>query len=166
MNLIMAVDKNWALGYQGGLLCSIPGDLKYFKEKTIHKTVVMGRGTLESLPRGRGLPDRNNIVLTTRPDYTAERAVVAHDLDELEAELTQYDDEDVFVIGGAGIYHELLDRCHRCFVTKIDGAFRADRWFIDLDKDERFRLAEKGEPVEENGIRYRFDVYERKEVQK
>ena len=67
MNLILAADKNWALGNEGGLLCHIPGDLKYFKEKTTGKTVVMGRGTLESLPNGRGLPNRHNIVLSSQP---------------------------------------------------------------------------------------------------
>ena len=166
MNLILAADKNWALGNEGGLLCHIPGDLKYFKEKTTGKTVVMGRGTLESLPNGRGLPNRNNIVLSSQPDYQAERAVVVHDLDELDAELAQYNSEDVFVIGGASIYLQLLDRCSRCFVTKIDAEFKADRWFTDLDKDERFRLAAKGQPREENGIKYRFDIYERKEAEK
>ena len=84
MNIIVACDKNWGIGKDGHLLCHLSGDLQYFKEMTMGKTVVMGRVTLESLPGGKGLPGRRNIVMTTRQDYTAEDAEVVHDFGELE----------------------------------------------------------------------------------
>ena len=65
MKLILAADRNWAIGKDGDLLCHLPGDLKYFKEKTVGKTVIMGRGTLESLPGKKPLPKRENIILGT-----------------------------------------------------------------------------------------------------
>lgn len=69
MELIAAADKNWAIGRDGKLLCHLPGELKYFKEKTTGKTVVMGRKTLESLPGSKPLPNRRNIVLTKDPSF-------------------------------------------------------------------------------------------------
>ena len=73
MNLIIAVDKNWGIGKDGGLLCHIPGDLEYFKKMTLDKTVIMGRVTLESLPGSKGLPRRRNIVLTRDTSFDADR---------------------------------------------------------------------------------------------
>lgn len=79
MKMIVAVGQNWGIGKDGGLLCHLPGDLAYFKEKTLGKTVVMGRVTLEGLPGGKGLPGRRNIVLTHKENYAAKEAEVAGD---------------------------------------------------------------------------------------
>ncbi len=159
MNIIVAVDKNWGIGKDGHLLCHLSGDLKFFKEKTLGKTVVMGRVTLESLPGGHGLPGRRNIVLTRDLDYQAEDAEVVHGFSELKEALGDTPDEDVFIIGGARIYEQFLLFCHDVFVTKVEAEFEADRFFCDLDKSEKFYLADSSEPVEENGIRYRFTHY-------
>lgn len=162
MNLILAADENWAIGYCGNLLCSIPGDLQFFKEQTKGKTVVMGRATLESLPGGRGLPNRTNIVLTGKKDFSAERVqVVVHDMNELFKELIKYD--DVFVAGGESVYKALLPLCDTCYITKIYDSFKADRYFVDLDADEDFRVTWQSDLKEENGIKYRFFKYERKQ---
>lgn len=119
----------------------------------------MGRSTLESLPNKRGLPGRNNIVMSKQPDYRAENAVVVHNMEELRKELEKYNKKDIFVIGGAGIYKTFLEYCDQCFITRIDTEFKADRWFVDLDEDPRFIRTVKGEVKEEYGIRYRFDIY-------
>lgn len=162
MKLILAADRNWAIGYEGGLLCHISGDLKYFKERTKGKTVVMGRPTLESLPGGRPLPNRDNIVLTTRRDYTPEGVFVAHSEEELDSLLAKYDPEDVFCIGGGKVYRDFLGKCDTCYITKIDGEFPADTWFVNLDEMAEFEVVWKSEPREENGIRYQFFEYRRK----
>ena len=81
MNLIVAVDSEWGIGCGGELLAHIPGDLKYFKETTMDKVVVMGRRTLESLPGKKGLPKRVNFVLTGNPEFEAERFMVNLDED-------------------------------------------------------------------------------------
>ena len=108
MNLIAAVDKNWAIGYQNKLLTSIPEDMKFFRQTTTGKVVVMGRKTLESFPGKKPLKNRTNIVLTKNPSYQAEGAIVVHNEDELWEELKKYDSEDIFVIGGESIYRQLL----------------------------------------------------------
>ena len=85
MNAIVAVSENWGIGKDNALLFHIRADLQRFKALTTGHTVVMGRRTLESLPGGRGLPGRRNLVLSTRPDFAAERAEVVRSLDEVFA---------------------------------------------------------------------------------
>ena len=105
--MILAADRNWGIGNKGQLLCHLSGDLKYFKQTTLGHTVIMGRATLESLPGKRGLPGRRNIVLTSQPDFEAERVdAVCNNLEELRA--ATKDDPDAFVIGGAEVYEQLL----------------------------------------------------------
>lgn len=87
MNLIAAVDENWAIGRNNKLLVSIPDDMKFFRQTTTGKVVVMGRKTLESFPNGKPLKNRVNIVLTKDTAYAVDGAVVVHDLDELHEEL-------------------------------------------------------------------------------
>ena len=159
MRLIIAVDSNWGIGKDGELLCHLSGDLKYFKEKTLGKTVVMGRVTLESLPGGKGLADRRNIVLTRDPDYIAEGVETVSSEDELWSALTGTDQEDIMVIGGEQIYKALLPFCDVCYVTKIYKDFDADRHFVNLDEDPAFESKPVSEVMEENGISYRFFEY-------
>ncbi len=161
MKLILATDENWAIGNKGGLLCHISGDLKYFKERTAGKTVVMGRPTLESLPGAKPLPKRENIILTTRPDYEVPGAAVAHSEEELERLLEGRDTDDVFIIGGGKVYRDFLDRCDTCYITKIFDKFQADTWFVNLDEREEFTIVWRSDVQEENGIRYQFLEYRR-----
>ena len=83
MNLIVAVDKNWAIGKDNKLLVSIPQDMKFFRETTMGKVVVMGRKTLESFPGGQPLKKRTNIVLTRDANYQVKDAIVVHNVEEL-----------------------------------------------------------------------------------
>ena len=82
MNLIVAVDKNWAIGNQNKLLVSIPADMKFFRETTMDKVVVMGRKTLESFPNGLPLKKRTNIVITRDKKYQVKDAIVVHSVEE------------------------------------------------------------------------------------
>ena len=125
MKLILAADKNWAIGNQGGLLCHLSGDLKYFKQRTTGKTVVMGRATLESLPGGKPLPNRENIVLSTRADYAPEGVTVVHSEAELSAVLANRDTDEVMLIGGGKVYRDFLPKCDTCYITKIYEEFPA-----------------------------------------
>ena len=159
MNEIVACDKNWGIGKDGHLLCHLSGDLKYFKEMTLGKTVVMGQLTLESLPGGRGLPGRRNIVLSLDPDYKAENAEVVHSREELEELLKDTPTDDVFIIGGASVYDQFLLSCQNVYVTRIDAEFEADVFFRNMDECGRFRLESSSEDMEENGIKYRFVHY-------
>ena len=103
MNLIVAVDKNWGIGKNNKLLVSIPSDMKFFRETTSGKVVVMGRKTLESFPNGMPLKNRVNIVLTSNRDYCVKDAVIVHTLEELQEELKKYKSEDIYVIGGDSV---------------------------------------------------------------
>lgn len=93
MNLIAAVDKNWAIGRNNKLLVSIPDDMKFFRETTTGKVVVMGRKTLESFPGKKPLKNRVNIVLTGDRSYQADGAVIVHDMEELHEEIEKYPSE-------------------------------------------------------------------------
>ena len=134
MNLIAAVDRNWAIGKNNELLVRIPMDQMFFRETTTGKVVVMGRKTLESFPNGLPRKNRTNIVLTHNPNYAVKDAIIVHSLDELHEELKKYNSEDIYVIGGEKIYEQLLDECDVAHITKIDYAYDADAHFPNLDE--------------------------------
>ena len=161
MNLIVAVDKNWAIGRNNKLLVSIPDDMKFFRQTTTGKVVVMGRKTLESFPNGQPLKNRVNIVLTSDKNYKVKDAIVVHDLDELHKELEQYNSEDVYVIGGESIYRQLLDECDVAHITKIDYAYDADAYFPNLDEKEEWQITEDSDEQTYFDLEYYFLKYER-----
>lgn len=160
MNAIVAVDSNWAIGKDNQLLLHLPGDLQYFKEKTSGKVVVMGRTTLGTLPSGKPLKNRTNLVLSGNPDFQPD-CPVFRTIEELLSYLKGFDPEDIFVIGGEMVYRQLLPLCDRVYVTKIEEAFQADKYFPNLDKMEEWKLIGQEAPRCENGVTYRFTVYER-----
>lgn len=108
MNLIVAADKNWGIGKDNKLLVSIPSDMKFFRQETMGKVVVMGRKNLESFPNGLPLKNRTNVVLTSDKNYQVKDAVIVHSIDEVLEELKKYDDDEIYVIGGGKVYEELL----------------------------------------------------------
>ena len=158
---IAAADKNWAIGNKGKLLVSIPADMKFFRATTTGHTVVMGRKTLESLPGGRPLRDRNNIVLTKNPGFKAEGALVLHSVDELKKHLETIDDDEVYVIGGGAVYRELLPLCTEAYITSLDFEYEADTFFPDLDKDPDWELCDEGEEETYYDLIYYFNRYKR-----
>ncbi|MBM6686904.1 dihydrofolate reductase [Faecalicatena contorta] len=161
MNLIVNADKNWAIGKDNRLLVSIPQDMKFFRETTTGKVVVMGRKTLESFPGGQPLKKRTNIVLTTEPNYQAGEAVIVHSMEELMEELKKYPREDIFVIGGESIYRSLLPWCRTAYVTRTDHAYDADTWFPDLDADPEWKMTKTSDEQTYFDLEYYFTVYER-----
>ena len=161
MNAIVAADKNWAIGCKNKLLVSIPADMKFFRETTTGKVVVMGRKTLESFPNGLPLKNRTNIVLTHDHTYKVPGAVVVHDMDELHEELKKYDSEDIYVIGGETIYRQLLDECDVAHITKIDYAYDADAYFPNLDERPEWKITADSEEQTYFDLEYYFYRYER-----
>ena len=162
MNLIVAVDKNWAIGRNNKLLVSIPDDMKFFRETTTGKIVVMGRKTLESFPGKKPLKNRVNIVLTSDHSYQVDGAVIVHDMDELHEELKKYDEESIYIIGGESIYRQMLPYCDVAHVTKIDHAYEADAYFPDLDSDPEWEITADSDEQVYFDITYQFLKYERK----
>ena len=158
MNAIVAVDRNWAIGRENGLLFSLPGDMKRFRTLTLNGTVIMGRKTLDSFPGGRPLPKRRNIVITRDPDFTREGCEAVRDPEAALALAAE--DENVWLIGGGSIYVALLDRCQRVYVTRVEAAAEgADTFFPNLDALPTWQVEHMGEAVEENGLTYRFIEY-------
>lgn len=162
MNVIAAVDKNWGIGNKNELLVSIPADMKFFREMTTGKVVVMGRKTLESFPNGLPLKNRVNIVLTRDNAYKAPGAILVHDMEELLEELKKYPSEDIYVIGGEKIYTQLLDQCDVAHITKIDFAFEADAYFPNLDEKPEWEITADSEEQTYFDLEYYFYRYERK----
>ena len=135
LSSIVAMDKNRLIGVNGRLPWHLPDDMKWFREQTLGKPVIMGRKTFESIPdRFRPLPGRHNIVLTRRRDYEAEGTTVVH---TIEAALTAAGDEaEGVVIGGAELYAQLLPRTDRLYLTRIDAEFVGDVYFPEIDPDD------------------------------
>ena len=161
MKLIVAADRNWAIGKNNKLMWSIPADKKFFRETTQGNVVIMGRKTLESFPQGQPLKNRVNIVITRNPSYKVKDAVVVHSVEEAIEESRKYDG-DVFVIGGESIYRAMLPYCDTALVTRIDYAYEADTWFPNLDEDEEWELTDEGEEQTCFDLEYAFTRYERK----
>ena len=162
MKAIVVVDENWGIGKDGQLLVHLPGDLAYSKEKTLGKTIIVGRKTLESFPGGKPLPGRRNIVLTENQSFDKDNCAICNDLDELFDEIAQLDGEDIFVVGGACIYELFLPYCDDVFVTRIQAAYDADRHFPNLDQSDGFVKTWQSDLMEEKGVKYRFEKYSRK----
>ena len=161
MNLIVAVDNNWAIGNKNKLLVSIPNDMKHFREETTGKVVVLGRKTLETFPQGQPLKNRTNIVLSRNEKHEVKGAITVHSLEELLEELKKYDDEDIYVVGGDSVYKQLLPYCNVAHVTKIDHEFEADTYFPDLDADPDWEITADSDEQTYFDLPYQFLKYER-----
>lgn len=161
MKLIVAVDKEWNIGNKGNLLFRLPLDMKFFRTQTTGKTVVMGRKTLESFPNGKPLKNRVNIVLSRDKSYSAEGAETVSDVEELKEKISEYNSDDVYVIGGAEIYKLLLPLCDTAVITHVDAvAEEADKKFPALSEDE-WELSEILDEAEDNGYNVKWCVYKR-----
>lgn len=158
MNLIVAVDKNWAIGYQNKMLISIPEDMRFFRDETMGKAVIIGRKTLETFQGGKPLKNRLNIVITSK-DIEINDAVVVHSIEEALEAVKDYKSEDVYVVGGGSIYRQMIDYCDIAHVTKIDYAYQADTYFPNLDEKEEWKVAAESEERTYYDIEYAFYKY-------
>ncbi len=161
MILIAAADKNWGIGNRNELLVHIPADQKFFRETTTGKVVVMGRKTLESLPGGKPLKDRTNIVLSATSGFRPEGVTVCTDRESLLEEIEKYPEDSVFLIGGARVYNELLPFCNKALITRIDQAFEADAFMPDLDSLSGWEITESSEEQTYFDMVYHFVTYGR-----
>lgn len=161
MNLIVAVDKNWAIGNKNDLLVKIPADQRFFREETTGKVIIMGRKTLESFPQKKPLPNRTNIVISRKADYKVDGATVVGSIEEALELVKDYKSEDVFVIGGDSIYHQMLPYCDVAHITKINYAYEADTYFPNLDEMPEWKITEQSEEQTYYDLEYWFIKYEK-----
>ncbi len=159
MNIIVAVGRNYGIGLNNDLIYNIPEDKKYFRSMTLGKTIVMGRKTLESMPNGKPLPKRRNVVLSRNPEYYAEGVDICHSFEELSELLKDVPDEDIFIIGGAEIYNEFLPRCNIAYITWVEGEKQADKFFPKIDKLPEWKLVSESEEKEFDGVKFSFCKY-------
>lgn len=167
MNLIAAVDKNWGIGNKGDLLVRIPLDQQMFRKDTLGKICIMGRKTFESLPGGRPLDGRINIVLSSKKDLAPKGVHVCKDkkavfklLEKFKEE--GYTEDDIFVIGGEEIYRAFLPHCDKAHITKVDYEYQADRHLPNLDQDPEWVIAAEGDEESYFDLLFNFVLYVRR----
>ena len=169
ISLIVAMAENRAIGLEGGMPWRISEDLKFFKAVTMGHPIIMGRKTYQSI--GGALAGRTNIVITRNRDFEAANAEIAHDLDEAldqamaVEELWGHDDAtpEVFVIGGAEIYTQSLDRAGRIYMTEVRDTPPGDAFFPDFDKTA-WRETDRQDRAQESdgGPAYSFVILDRR----
>lgn len=158
VSLIAAMAENRVIGVNNTLPWRLPADLKHFRRLTTGHHVIMGRRNYESI--GKPLPDRTNIVVTRNPDYRAPGCLVKHSLED--ALTAVRGDPEIFVIGGAEIYRQALDRADRLYLTLVHARIQGDTYFPPFDeKLWRETGRERHEPDEKNLHACTFLVYDR-----
>ncbi|WP_459129270.1 dihydrofolate reductase [Guggenheimella bovis] len=164
MFAIVNVDKNWGIGLKGDMLIHLKSDLKFFKEQTIHKTVLMGRKTYESLPGKKPLVSRRNIILT-RSDLEVPGFEVISSMEEALALSKTMDPDDFVIMGGAEIYKKFLPYCEKAIITKIDFEYDdVDRYFPNLDELEGWELESESELFHDEQVNYKRAIYKHTKV--
>ncbi|MDR4888608.1 dihydrofolate reductase [Fredinandcohnia sp. QZ13] len=159
ISLLLAMDKNQLIGKDNDLPWRLPADLAYFKRVTMGHPIIMGRKTYDSI--GRPLPGRENIIVTRDTSYKAEGCKVIHSIDEI-VKMSEETEQELFVIGGAEIFKEILPYSDRLYITEIDEEFEGDTYFPAFDKAEWQVISkEKGIKDEKNPYEYTFLVYEK-----
>lgn len=161
LTLIVAIGKNNEIGKDNKLLWHIPEDLKFFKEKTTGKTIVMGSNTFYSLPGL--LPNRHHIVLTLDDYKFPDEVEVYNDFDKLLKYLKNKN-EEIYIIGGAAIYKLFIDYVDKMYITEIDKEYDADKFFPEINyKDWNRKVLSN---LEYNGIKYSHVEYIRRGLKK
>lgn len=160
ISLIWAMADDRVIGIENRLPWKLPADMKWFRQHTLGKPIVMGRKTFESFG-GRTLPERTNIIITRDAGYQVAGAVVVH---SIEAALDAAGDVDeVMVIGGANLYEQLLPRADRLYMTLVHDRFEADAWFPDFDRNEWFEVERHDHEADANNPHpYSFVILDRR----
>ncbi len=159
LSIIVAKAKNNVIGKNNKLIWHIQDDMKRFKKLTMNHTIIMGRNTFESL--GKVLPNRFHIVLTNDKNYRIDNknVLVIHNISELNKYVN--DENENFVIGGASIYNQLINKCEKLYVTQIEKDFDGDVFFPEIDEN-KFEVIEKTKgPKDDNNFEYYYLTYQR-----
>ena len=160
MTIILSADNDWAIGKDGGLVTDIPEDMKFFRETTKGHTVAMGENTLISFPNSKPLKNRTNIVLSQDDKHNYEEVMNVHSMDDFKMEIKkQLENDDVFIIGGASIYRQMLPYVDEVLLTKVNEDGHAEVFFPNIDQDPSFELLSSSEIMEDNDHQIRFCTY-------
>lgn len=160
ISLIAAVAQNGVIGWNNDLPWHLPDDFAFFKRKTSHHPIIMGRKSLEAL--GKPLPNRTNIVLTRNTEFSAAGVTVVHTLDAAIAEAKAINQTEIYVIGGAEIYKMALPIATTLYLTEIHHDFEGDAYFPPFDKSEWKEVSRRPHPADErHAVPFDFVEYER-----
>jgi len=160
IRIIVAIAENNAIGKDNTLLWKLSADLKRFKKITTGHTVIMGRNTFLSLPKG-ALPERKNVVITNIENEQFPGCETVYSIEEAMASLEE--DEVAFVIGGGMVYRQFLPHARKLYITKVHSTFEADTFFPEFNYDEWIEVErESHESDSKNEYPFSFIVYERK----
>ncbi|MBQ4545394.1 MAG: dihydrofolate reductase [Oscillospiraceae bacterium] len=162
MNIIAAADVAWGIGLKGDLLYHIPEDMRFFREMTKGKTVIMGRATLESFPNGAPLPNRRNIVIS-RTASEIPGVEICKSPKEAAELVKGEDSNDVFVIGGESIYRDMLPYCDTAYITRIEAKSEADRYLVNFDEMPEWEIVRRSPMYAHNGLCFKFVTYKKKD---
>lgn len=157
MNLIVVVDEKWGIGRDNGLLFRLKKDMAFFKQTTTGKVVVVGANTFASFPKG-ALPNRVNVVLDAANGQHDGATTVATP-DELDEQLRKYNDDDVYICGGASVYRLMLNRCKTAYVTRVKADGQAQVFFPNLDQLNDWRLVEQSQETDDGEYTITFCKY-------
>lgn len=161
ISILVAMDKNRAIGVNNELPWHLPADLQYFKRITMGHPIIMGRKTYISI--GRVLPGRENIVLSRNPNYSIPGCTMIYSVDDIKKLNAERKNEELFVIGGAELFRQVLDFTDRLYITRIEEEFEGDTYFPEIDYSQwKLISQEPGVKDEKNPYNYSFFVYERK----
>ena len=164
MDMIAAVDKNWAIGNNGALLKSLKKDMAFFRQITKGKTVILGRKTLESFPGGKPLKGRSHILFSRT---VTEELSNVYRVENLEALKTlKMDLSESFVIGGESIYRLLMPYCDKAYITKMNQAYDADTYFPNLDSDPDWIQVKVMDQFSESGVEAEIIVYQNQKIKR
>ena len=162
MNIIVTVDENWAIGSREKLLVQIPADQRNLQHLTAGGVMVLGRKTMQAMPQGQPLYGRETIVLSQNPALKIKGATVVESLDKLQKELRNAADREIYVCGGESVYKQLLPDCDTAYVTMVEKAYAADRYFENLDKNPDWIMLEESEEQTYFDLTYYFRKYKRR----
>jgi dihydrofolate reductase len=161
MSIVASAGLNWELGFKNRLLFRAKADMSRFVRLTTGNAVVMGRATFESLPGGKPLKNRVNIVLTRNTGFNPGGVTPVHSAEELLEAVKAFPNSGIYVIGGEQIYLELLKYCETAYITRFLKTATADRFLPDFDSLPDWSLYDSSEVFEQDGLRFRFDTYRR-----
>lgn len=172
MILMLAVDNNFSIGLDGDMLFHLKKDLKRFQTITSGNILVMGRKTLESLPGSKPLPNRTHLVLTGNKAYKNHDAIVLSDIDKLDEKLEEINPDvkekkEVFLVGGGNLVSQLLDKCEKAYITKVDKSYENfDTQIPNLDQLDNWEVVQESEQEVEyhkdEEFRFRYVTYKNK----
>lgn len=159
VSIIAAIGENRELGKDNKLLWRIKKDLAYFKEKTSGHSVIMGRKTYESI--GRPLPNRTNIVITSRQQPAQKGVVFCSSLEEAIQKARKHDQKEIFIIGGASVYEQALKYANRLYLTLVEGKYKADVFFPEYSQFKKILFQKKDS---EQNYRFTFLILEKRKL--